>query len=264
MNHEINTNRQLWDQWSRIHIDSEFYDLPSFLAGASTLNELETDELGMLDGLSVLHLQCHLGMDSISLARKGAEVTAVDFSEVAIKKARELASRLDIKVNFILSDIYDLKGLINKNFDLVYTSYGVISWLPDLNKWATLISWFLKPGGIFYMAEFHPLLWMLDEQFKKIKYPYDSAGTSLVFRNVPSYAEPGIPLKNREINWHHGVGSIINSLIMAGLQIDFLHEHFYSPYPVFPEAVALSQSRWVHQKLKQNIPYVFSIRAKKY
>jgi SAM-dependent methyltransferase len=261
---EINKNRQLWDQWSSIHIDSEFYNLPSFLQGASTLNELEMDELGKVDGLSVLHLQCHLGMDSISLARMGAEVTGVDFSEVAIKKARELAKQMEISVNFILSDIYNLKEWINKKFDMVFTSYGVIPWLPDLNEWAALISWCLKPGGTFYMAEFHPVFWMFDDQFKQIRYPYDSSGSPLQFSNVSSYAAPEIPLMNQEFNWQHGVGSVINSLIKSGLRIEFLNEHYYSPYPVFPDAVVLERSKWVHKKFQQDIPYIFSIRANKY
>ena len=261
---EIKKNRQLWDQWSSIHIDSEFYNLPSFLQGASTLNELEKDELGKVDGMSILHLQCHLGMDSITLGRMGAEVTGVDFSEVAIKKARELAQQTGIKVNFILSNIYDLKEWGREKFDMVFTSYGVITWLPDLNEWAALISWCLKPGGVFYIAEFHPFIGMLDEQFKQIKYPYDSAGSPLQFSNVSSYAEPDIPLMNQEFNWQHGIGTVVNSLIKSGLHIEFFNEHHYSPYPVFPDAVTLSRSKWVHKKFRQDIPYIFSIRAKKY
>jgi len=264
MRNEINLNRQLWDQWSSLHMVSEFYDLTMFKERGSSLNVLEKDELGDVDGLSILHLQCHLGMDSISLARLGAEVTAVDFSEVAIMNARELASQMNVSIDFILSDIYDLKKGIRNKFDMVFTSYGVIPWLPDLNKWAGLISWALKPGGTFYMADFHPFLWMLDEQFREIKYPYDSFGSSLKFSNVSSYAAPEIPLQNQEFNWQHGIGSVINALIKSGLNIEFMNEHFYSPYPVFPKAIELSPGRWVHRKLRRDIPYIFSIQAKKY
>jgi SAM-dependent methyltransferase len=228
------------------------------------LNELELNELGGVDGLSVLHLQCHLGLDSISLARMGASVTGIDFSEAALRKARDLARQLKVRVRFILSDIYDLKDRIQKKFDLVFTSYGVITWLPDLNTWAEMISGYLKPGGIFYLAEFHPILWMFDEPFKQIRYPYDSGGTSMEFSDVSSYAAPEIPLRNHEYNWQHGIGRVLNALISAGLRIEFLNEHFYSPYPVFPEAVEKSRSRWIHEKFRENIPYVFSIKAKKY
>jgi SAM-dependent methyltransferase len=264
MQEKIKKNRQLWDQWAKIHINSKFYNLGSFLRGANTLNEIESNELGKVDGLSVLHLQCHMGMDSISLARMGAEVTGVDFSEVAIKKAKELAGELNIKVEFILSDVYNINKKIRKKYDRVFTSYGVISWLPDLMEWARLISERLKSGGIFYLVEFHPLLWMMDEQFLHIKYPYDSAGSPLEFSNVSSYAAPDIALHNQEFNWQHGIGKVVNSLIKSGLQIEFLNEHFYSPYLVFPDGIEIGKSKWVHKKWQQDIPYVFSIRAKKY
>jgi len=263
MQKEIQKNRQLWDQWSRIHIESKFYDLPSFKKGATSLNKLEMEELGDVEGRSILHLQCHLGLDSISLARLGASVTGVDFSKKAVMEARKLASFMQVKAEFIHSDIYELKGKISQKFDLVFTSYGVIVWLPDLVDWAKIISFHLKPGGIFYMAEFHPVLWMLDEEFKKIRYPYDTQGSYLEFCNVSSYAEPEIPLQNREYNWQHGLGSVINALIGAGLRIEFVNEHHYSPYPLFPGAVESGKSRWIHQEIKELIPYVFSIRAKK-
>lgn len=263
MQKKLQKNRQLWDQWSRIHVESKFYDLPSFKKGATSLNNLEMEELGNVQGRSILHLQCHLGLDTISLARMGATVAGVDFSENAVTEARELADFMEVNAEFIQSDIYELRGKISKKFDLVFTSYGVIVWLPDLVEWAKTISFHLKPGGIFYMAEFHPILWMFDEEYKQITYPYDTRGSFLEFSDASSYAAPEIPLRNREYNWQHGLGSVINALIGAGLQIDYLNEHYYSPYPVFPEAVEVGKSKWIHGQLKENIPYVFSIRAKK-
>lgn len=146
---------------------------------------------------------------------------------------------------------------------MVFSSYGVIPWLPDLTDWARLIAWSLKPGGIFYLVEFHPLIWMLDEQFEHIKYPYNSGDSPMEFSNVSSYAAPEILLKNQEFNWQHGIGKVINSLIQSGLKIEFLNEHDYSPYPVIPHGIKIAESKWVHKKIKQNIPYIFSIRAKK-
>jgi SAM-dependent methyltransferase len=263
MDRKTKINKKLWEQWTSIHVDSEFYNLPSFIQGKNSLNELEKSELGPIAGLSVLHLQCHFGMDTLSLARMGAEVTGVDFSEAAITKARELADRLTLKAEFILSDIYDIKNHITKKYDMVFTSYGAITWLPDLKKWAERIAWCLKSGGIFYLVEFHPLLFMFDENFVKIEYPYESPGEPLLFLNVPSYAQPDISLENQELNWHHGIGMVINSLIHHGFKLEFLNEHFYSPYPVFKEMIEISEGRWVHKVLKQKIPYLFSIKAKK-
>jgi len=264
MNEEIKKNQKLWDQWTNINIKSKFYDLPSFLNGKNTLNEIEKDEIGLVEGLSVLHLQCHFGMDTISQARMGAKVSGVDISEVAITKAKELAKQLKFKVDFILSDVYDLKKWIRKKYDLAFASYGVISWLPDLNTWADIISWCLKPGGTFYLVDFHPILWMLDDQLTHIQYPYDSAGSPLKFENVPSYAEPDIPLSNQEFNWHHGIGKVVNSLIQSRLQIEFLNEHFFSPYPVFSDMEEIEEGKWIHVHKKQKIPYLFSVKAKKY
>ncbi len=263
MNKKVQKNQQLWDQWTRIHVESDFYDLPSFLAGNNTLNEIEEQEMGDIENSSVLHLQCHFGMDTISLAKMGAEVTGVDISEVAINRARELTDQLKFDIEFILSDVYAVKKRIRKKFDLVFASYGIISWLPDLHKWADIISWCLKPGGRFYLVDFHPILWMLDDQLSLVQYPYDSAGSALCFKNVSSYAEPELPLQNQEFNWHHGVGTLVNALIKSSLHIEFLNEHFYSPYRIFPDMIEIGEKRWIHKKLKHDIPYLFSISAKK-
>ncbi|MBS0001267.1 MAG: methyltransferase domain-containing protein [Cyclobacteriaceae bacterium] len=260
---EIDKNKTLWEQWSGMHFDSGFYDVPSFLGGKNTLHDIEKDEIGEVKGKTLLHLQCHFGLDSMSLARMGAEVTGVDISETAIKKAWELAELLQLNVEFFASDVYDLKTLIHKKYDMVFCSYGVIQWLPDLKTWADIISWCLNPGGKFYLADFHPVLWMLDENTARLKYPYDSGGKALKFEDVSSYAAPEIPLKNQEYNWQHGLGQVINSLIGQGLRIEFLNEHDYSPYPVLRDMVEIEESRWIHKKLERNIPYVFSVMAKK-
>ena len=147
MNNYKEINRQAWNIKTAIHIDSDFYDNDSFLKGRNTLNSIELDMLGDVHGKSILHLQCHFGQDSISLARMGAEVTAVDLSEKAIENARIFSKQLGFDVNFICSDIYDLPEILDQKFDIVFTSYGVIGWLPDLDSWAQLISNYLKPHG---------------------------------------------------------------------------------------------------------------------
>ena len=165
-------NKASWNKVVDEHYNSKFYDVEGFLAGKSSLNSIELDLMPQIKDKKILHLQCHFGMDSISFARLGADVTAVDFSENAIEKAKELAKLCQQDVNFIVSDVYDLPHILNEKFDYVFTSYGVIGWLPDMNKWAKVISHFLKPNGALILAEFHPVLWMFSNDFDKVVYSY--------------------------------------------------------------------------------------------
>lgn len=169
----ISANKTAWNTKTEHHINSEFYDMPGFLNGNNSLKEIELNILGNVKGKSILHLQCHFGQDSLSLARMGAKVTGIDFSDKAIEKARELNSQLNLDAQFICCDIYDLPNQLNKQFDIVFTSYGTIGCkLPDLDRWAEVVSQFLKPNGQFVMADFHPVVWMMDNEFQKIQYNY--------------------------------------------------------------------------------------------
>jgi len=171
----ISANKELWNKRVAVHLKSDFYDLPSFKAGNTSLNNIELQALGNVKGKSLLHLQCHFGMDTLSWAREGAIVTGVDFSAAAIEEAGLLAKETGLDAKFICSDIYDLPQNLNEKFDIVFTSYGVIGWLPDLDKWAPVISHFLNPEGVFFIAEFHPVLWMMDDGFSFLKHSYFNA-----------------------------------------------------------------------------------------
>ncbi|WP_203532496.1 class I SAM-dependent methyltransferase [Draconibacterium halophilum] len=153
----ININKKLWDNKTDIHYKSDFYDVNAFIKGKDSLNPIELELLGNIEGKKILHLQCHFGQDTISLARHGAQATGVDFSEKAIEKARQLNEQLGTDARFIQSDVYKLSEVLNEKFDIVYTSYGVIGWLPDMKKWATMIEHFLKPGGNWCSWSFIPL-----------------------------------------------------------------------------------------------------------
>ena len=166
-NKYFEANKALWNKRVDLHFNSEFYDKDKFKKSKNSLNSIELKELGDISGKTILHLQCHFGQDTLSLANLGAEVTGVDFSEEAIIKAKQLSNELNIKADFICSNIYDLKEKLNGKFDIVFTSYGTIGWLPDINKWAEIISHFLKPKGQFLIVEFHPFIWMLDDKFRK-------------------------------------------------------------------------------------------------
>ena len=150
MDNYINYNQDLWNELTPIHERSKFYDLEGFRSGKQSLKSIELDELGDVSGKSLLHLQCHFGVDTLSWARKGGIVTGIDFSDASINLAQSLSRELGIKASFFRANIYDLPDILKAEFDIVYTSYGVLAWLPDLKRWAEIIVHYLKRGGFFY------------------------------------------------------------------------------------------------------------------
>ena len=172
----LEINLKSWNSRVDVHLKSDFYDVKGFLEGESSLNDIELGLLGDIKGKSILHLQCHFGQDTISLGRLGANVTGVDLSDKAIDNAKILAKKANVNATFICCDIYDLPTYLNEQFDIVFTSYGVIGWLPDMGKWAKIISNYLKPNGKFIFVEFHPILWVFDDDFKRIEYNYFNSG----------------------------------------------------------------------------------------
>lgn len=261
-NSYFEANKVLWNKRTAVHIDASFYDLPSFLNGTTSLKKIELDELGDVSGKTILHLQCHFGMDTLSLARMGASVTGIDLSNDAIDEAKKLSSQSGLDAQFICCNVYDLPNHLNVQFDIVFTSYGVIGWLPDLGLWAGIISQFLKPGGFFYMAEFHPVVWMLDEDFQRVKYYYhnhelieiDSAGT---------YTDRYANIKAKEYSWNHSISEVLNALLNQGLQLKFFNEFSYSPFSCFNNIVEGSDGNWRVKNLEDKIPMVYSLKALK-
>lgn len=258
----FSSNKEAWNNKTPFHLKSEMYDVEGFKQGRTSLQFIEIEELGDVKGKSMLHLQCHFGLDSLSWARKGAKVTGVDFSEEAIKAAKRLNEELKLQANFIESNIYDLKDKLNEKYDIVFTSYGVIGWLPELKEWAKIISHFLKPGGIFYIVEFHTMLWMFDDEFKKFKYSYFNK--ALIEENISgTYADTEAPLNQKEYGWNHPLSDVINSLIENKLRIKFVHEFPFSVYNVLRNTVHGKDGYWRIRGMEDIIPMMFSIKAKK-
>jgi 2-polyprenyl-3-methyl-5-hydroxy-6-metoxy-1,4-benzoquinol methylase len=258
----LEINRKLWDNRTEVHYKSEFYDVASFIKGKSSLNKIELDLLGDIKGKKVLHLQCHFGLDTISLSRMGAHVTGVDFSEKAIRKAKELAETLGTDTKFIQSDIYKLKDTLHDTFDIVFTSYGVVGWLPDMKMWAEIISDFLKPGGKLLLVEFHPVVWMFSYDFKKIEFNYmDSA--PIIEDLEGTYTNKEAEIKNKSISWNHGLANVVDSLIKSGLKISDFREYDYSPYNCFENTVKLDERKYQIKGLEKKIPMVYSVVAEK-
>ena len=258
----IKINKQTWNNKTEVHIASDFYDNDNFLKGKSTLNSIELDLLGDLKDKKILHLQCHFGQDSLSLARMGAKVTGIDLSEIAIEKAIEFNQLLSLDTKFICCDIYDLPNYLNEKFDIVFTSYGTIGWLPDLSKWANIVSKYLKPNGKFIMAEFHPVVWMFDNDFKTVFYNYFNV-TSIIEDESGTYADRCSEIVAKTVTWNHPTSEVLNSLIKAGLEINSFNEHDYSPYNCFNQTEEFEIGKFRIKHLENKIPMIFSILATK-
>ena len=258
----ISKNKAAWNAKTAYHIDSEFYDMKSFLSGKSSLKEIELNLLGDVKGKSILHLQCHFGQDTLSLARMGANVTGVDLSDKAIEKATELNSQLKLNAAFVCCDIYDLTQHLKAKYDIVFTSYGTIGWLPDLDRWAAIVSQFLKPGGQFIMADFHPVVWMLDDEFLNIKYSYFNI-EEIIENESGTYADKTAPIQYNTISWNHPSSEVLNSLVKNNLVICQFDEYDYSPYNCFKNLEEYIPGKFRNITWGNKLPMVFSILASK-
>jgi 2-polyprenyl-3-methyl-5-hydroxy-6-metoxy-1,4-benzoquinol methylase len=253
-------NKQRWNRRTAVHKDSEFYDLAGFKAGKNSLTPVELNELSNVKDKSLLHLQCHFGMDTLSLARMGARCTGIDLSDDAIKLANELNDELKLDATFICCNVYDTSKYVLEMFDIVFTSYGVIGWLPGLALWAKVIVERLKPGGFFYIAEFHPVLWMFDDDFTHIKYAYENKEV-IVMENEGSYTDRNTVIRGKEYSWNHSLSEVLNALLGEGLKIEFFNEYMYSPYPCFRNSVETEPGKWQIAGMEGKIPMLFSLKA---
>lgn len=256
----LDINKQSWNNKTDIHIKSAFYDQENFMKGKSSLNSIELGLLGDIKGKSILHLQCHFGQDTISLSRLGAYVTGVDLSDKAIESARQIAQETNTDTKFICCDIYDLKDHLDEKFDIVFTSYGTIGWLPDLDKWASVVSHFLKDGGQFVFVEFHPVVWMYDDNFERIAYNYFNTGPIIETENG-TYADKDADVSLSYVMWNHSMSDVVNNLIKHGLTIQSLEEYDYSPYDCLKKTIEVEPKKFRIENMGDKIPMVYSLTA---
>lgn len=248
-----------WDHRTRIHVQSRFYDVPGFMQGNSSLNALELEVVGDVKNLSLLHLQCHFGLDTLSWARRGARVTGVDFSPEAINFARSLKEQIQLQeaidACFVCEDVYQYGENTSQQFDRVFTSYGVLCWLPDMMRWAECIARLLKPGGKLNLIEFHPVhdLLMGYNYFHKPDPDDDEEAT---------YTENCPGEKNTMLSWPHSMGEVVNALIKAGLVIEHLQEYPSTPYDCF-EGLEKHPDGYQKTLNGKAVPLVSSIQALK-
>jgi 2-polyprenyl-3-methyl-5-hydroxy-6-metoxy-1,4-benzoquinol methylase len=258
----VELNRYAWNMRTSYHVQSAFYHVKEFTEGKSSLNEIELSLLGDVKGKTILHLQCHFGLDSLSLARMGAKVTGIDLSDKAIEEAKSLNNQLGLNATFICCNIYDLPQHLNDQFDIVFTSYGTISWLPDLQQWGNIIAHFLKPGGRFVFAEFHPVIWMYDNDFEKIAYKYFKADP-IYETETGTYADKNAPIKYESVTWNHSLDEVFQTLLNNNLVIKDFQEYDYSPYACFNGVKEITPGKYIIEKFGDKIPMVYSIVAEK-
>ena len=258
MKNYLEINKASWGEKLAPHLASAFYDMKAFMAGKSSLKQIELDLLGDVSGKRILHLQCHFGQDSISLSRMGAKVTAVDFSEKSIAKAKELAKGLEVDTEFVCSDIYELRNNLSDKFDVVFTSYGTVIWLPDTQKWANVISHFLAPNGHFVFVDFHPVVWMYGDDLKEVIYKYSSSD-AIVEDEEGTYADRNADVQLRSVTWNHGIGQTVNALISEGLMIKDLQEYDYAPYPFIGHTEEFEPGKYRIKHFENKVPLVYSV-----
>jgi len=261
------TNRRRWDELVDIHAKSEEYDLDGFLAGKNSLHDVELEALGPVEGKSLLHLQCHFGLDTLSWAswaRLGAKATGVDFSESAIELARQIADRINVEAEFICSNVYDLPEAHEGLYDIVFTSIGVLCWLQDIDGWGSIIAHYLKPGGTFLLVESHPFMWVFDDESEelRVRYGYWHREEPLTGEEDGSYAAEDAKVTNRKsYEWQHSAGDVLNSLIKAGLCIREVKEYPYLPWKYLECAEKGHDGYW--RIPGDRLPQMWSVKAVK-
>jgi 2-polyprenyl-3-methyl-5-hydroxy-6-metoxy-1,4-benzoquinol methylase len=260
----INANERLWDARVASHLESTWYDTEGFRNGKLALDMIEREGLGDVSGKSLLHLQCHFGLSSLSWSRLGADVCGVDFSAEAVKAARLLAEQEGLSAEFVCSDVLQLD--LKRAFDCVTTSWGVLCWLPDLRPWAVTIARHLRPGGRFFLAETHPVAWIWDDaegttSFRP-RYPYFQGVDPLVATQAGTYVNPAVHIDLHEYTWNHPLSTVISALATAGLQITDMQEYPLTPWRALPWMERDQQSGWWRLP-GDPLPLSFSIGATK-
>lgn len=265
----IEENRAHWNELAEHHPDTDTYDVEAFLQGKSTLRRLECEELDVA-GKRLLHLQCHFGLDTLSWVRneEATHATGVDFAPEAIETARDLRNRIGLaseQARFVESDVHELPGNLEDTFEVVFTSYGAIYWLPNLDRWAEIVATHLKSGGTFYIADGHPFAGPFHYESTaddlQVAHPYFN--TEVITEEFDgSYAGWDFGLENkRSHGFSHSLGEIVTALVSAGLRIEFLHEHPWSVFQRYEAMESDEDDRWWLPGLKYDLPFTFSLKA---
>jgi SAM-dependent methyltransferase len=255
-------NRAMWDERVPLHVESGLYDVAGFKKGKSSLRAFEEEELGAVSGKELVHLQCHIGLDTISWARKGARVVGLDFSEPAIDVARRLAAETEVEAEFVCADLYAAPEALGRRFDVVYTGIGALCWLPDITKWARVVSELMKPGATLYLVEVHPLTDAMADATLDFEYDYFHDPAGHVFEESGSYAAPLARTRhNRSIAWRHPIGDVVTALAARGLRVESLREHDFTVFLRWPFLEERADGTFHLPPNMKRLPLLYSLKA---
>jgi SAM-dependent methyltransferase len=243
-------NRAAWDERAPAHAESPDYAVERFLEDPTFLSgvvRFDLPRLGSISDLKAVHLQCHIGTDTVSLARLGARMVGLDFSSASLEQARRLASATGANIDFVEADVYAAPAVLGTGcFDLVYTGIGALCWLPDIDRWAATVAELLAPGGRLFIREGHPMLWSLDEKHQDrlvVDYPYFQREEPLVESDGGTYVQTDAVFQQTTTHsWNHGLGEVVSALIASGLQITGLAEHDSVPWDALPGQMELLET----------------------
>jgi SAM-dependent methyltransferase len=257
-------NRAHWDERVPIHLRSPLYDVEAFKAGRRSLAAAQIRDLAPVAGKRLVHLQCHFGLDTLSWARLGADVTGLDFSPPAIASARALAAEVALAARFVEADVYDAPAALGTTYDIVYTGVGALMWLPDMTRWAAVVAALLKPGGELYLVEFHPAEWMLDDDPLAIKVDYFTPAAGFAYVDCGSYADrTARTTANETRQWNHPLGEVATALIRAGLRLTELRESGESYLQRWPILERAESGLWRMPAHLPSLPLMYTLRAAK-
>jgi SAM-dependent methyltransferase len=263
------TIRANWDSRVDIHYRSDDYGVDRYVSDPAHLSgvvRFDSQKLGDVEGKRLLHLQCHIGTDTISWARLGATVTGVDFSGKSIDAARRLSRDSNTPARFLVSELYDSPGVLDETFDVVYTGVGAVNWLPDIRGWAEVVSGFLDRGGVFYMREGHPIAWALDFSETEdlvIRYPYFEQAEPFAWSEDTTYAGDGTLDSPDTYEWSHGMAETVQALIDAGLRIDRIEEYDSCEWQMLPQMIRCDDGLWRLPEGRERLPFMWSVLATK-
>lgn len=263
-NEHLDANRLMWDELVPIHVASSFYDVPGFLAGMSHLRPFESDEAGPVTGKSLIHLQCHFGLDTLSWAREGANVTGLDFSEPGIMAARHIAKQADLSGEFVVGNVYDAPEILGRRFDVVYTGIGALCWIPDITRWARVVADLIVPGGVFYMVEVHPFTDMFGEEDLLVREHYFDHGKAYRDESGGTYTDHTIKTEhNIDYSWTHPVSEVITALLDVGFVLEVFNEHDYTVFQQFKDLKHHPEDRTYRiPDGHPRMPLMYSIRCR--
>jgi SAM-dependent methyltransferase len=261
-------NLKNWESRVPVHALSRTYDLDGLVSGRKQLSDVvafDAPHLGDLTGLDVVHLQCHIGTDTLSLARLGGRVTGLDFSPAALEIARDITTRAQLDVTFVESELYAaVDALGPSRFDLVYTGVGALCWLPDITRWAEVVAALLRPGGRLYLREGHPVLWATEDLGPgrlELKYPYFERPEATRFDQLYTYTDGDALAEPVSYEWNHGLGEIVQAVLDAGLTLTRLTEHDELDWPAYPWFEDIGNGRWRVPGDRTLVPLEYTLEA---